>query len=70
MPDLTIKAMAEAASDRLANTPTIARNSYIHPAVIDLNERPIEDRAPLLDKRATVENLRQSEEALLTFLSS
>ena len=32
----TIKAMAEAAVERLHNTPTIARNSYIHPAVIDL----------------------------------
>lgn len=32
----TIKAMAEAASERLANTPTVARNSYIHPAVVDL----------------------------------
>ncbi|KIN63450.1 DNA topoisomerase [Sulfitobacter noctilucicola] len=34
--DATIKAMAEAASDVLNNTPTIARNSYIHPAVIDM----------------------------------
>lgn len=34
--EATIKAMAEAASARLANTPTIARNSYIHPDVIDL----------------------------------
>lgn len=32
----TIKAMAEAAAERLNNTPTVARNSYIHPAVIDL----------------------------------
>jgi DNA topoisomerase I len=35
-----IKAMAEAAADRLSNTPTIARNSYIHPDVIALSEEP------------------------------
>lgn len=32
----TIKEMAQAAADRLHNTPSIARSSYIHPAVIDL----------------------------------
>ena len=32
----TIKGMAEAASEALANTPTVARNSYIHPKVIAL----------------------------------
>lgn len=32
----TIKEIAQAAADRLHNTPTVARNSYIHPAVIDL----------------------------------
>lgn len=32
----TIKDMALAAATRLHNTPTVARNSYIHPAVIDL----------------------------------
>lgn len=34
--DLSIKAIAEAASEDLGNTPTIARNSYIHPAVVAL----------------------------------
>ncbi len=34
--DLSIKTIAEAASDDLGNTPTIARNSYIHPAVVAL----------------------------------
>lgn len=44
----TIKAMAEAASDVLNNTPTIARSSYIHPAVIDLagSEPPQVDVKP------------------------
>lgn len=32
----TIKAMAEAAAEQLSNTATVARNSYIHPRVIDL----------------------------------
>lgn len=32
----TVKAMSEAAAEQLSNTPTVARNSYIHPQVIDL----------------------------------
>lgn len=32
----TIKDMAQAAAQQLSNTATVARNSYIHPAVIDL----------------------------------
>lgn len=35
---VTISAMCDHVSDRLGNTPTITRNSYIHPAVIDLVE--------------------------------
>ncbi|MEM1375802.1 MAG: DNA topoisomerase IB [Pseudomonadota bacterium] len=35
---ITIKGMAEAASERLTNTPAIARSSYIHPRVIELTE--------------------------------
>lgn len=34
----TIKALSEAASDWLGNTPTIARNSYIHPAIIEASQ--------------------------------
>lgn len=33
---LTLKAMSETAAERLHNTPTICRSSYIHPCVIDL----------------------------------
>jgi len=33
---VTIKAMAEAASEELHNTPAIARRSYVHPEVIGL----------------------------------
>ena len=32
----SIKAVSEAAAARLGNTPTIARNSYIHPRVIEM----------------------------------
>ena len=59
----SIKAIAEAAAERLANTPTVARNSYIHPAVIDLAggealEMETKGKAGLL----------ASEKRLLTFL--
>lgn len=42
---LTVKAMAAAAAAaaQLGNTPTIARNSYIHPDVIALAETGVED---------------------------
>lgn len=32
----SIKAISEAAADRLGNTPTIARNSYIHPTIVEM----------------------------------
>ncbi|MGB6231711.1 MAG: hypothetical protein WBF53_16460 [Litorimonas sp.] len=47
--DVTIKALSEAAAERLHNTPSIARNSYIHPRVIDLAERTSADREAALD---------------------
>ena len=37
---VTVSLMAKAAAERLANTPSIARNSYIHPKVIGLAKRP------------------------------
>ncbi|MEM8579316.1 MAG: DNA topoisomerase IB [Pseudomonadota bacterium] len=57
----TIKARAEAAAQVLHNTPTIARNSYIHPAAIDLTAPP-----PVPDGPA---GLRQAERALLALIS-
>lgn len=60
---VTIKAMSEAAAEALHNTPTIARNSYIHPEVIALAENwrdvTVPDNPPAL---------RQSERALLDLL--
>ncbi|QFT78315.1 DNA topoisomerase IB [Erythrobacter sp. THAF29] len=35
----TISSMLEEVSDKLGNTPVVARNSYIHPAVIDILSR-------------------------------
>ena len=56
--------MAEAASERLANTPAIARSSYIHPDVIALTE----DRGPLESDFEEVRGLRQSEARLLSLI--
>ncbi|MEJ6398580.1 DNA topoisomerase IB [Yoonia sp. 208BN28-4] len=59
----SIKDMAEAAAQRLHNTATIARNSYIHPAVIDLAGEDIDSPA-----QATPSGLRAAERRLLQFL--
>ena len=61
---VTIKAMAEAAAERLANTPTIARNSYIHPDVIALAEAP--DRLPV--DPPEIGGLRQDERRLIALI--
>lgn len=63
--DVTIKAMAEAAAKRLHNTPTVARNSYIHPAVIALSEGEVFDLLPV--KRS---GLFVAEQSLLALLQS
>jgi DNA topoisomerase-1 len=44
---LTIKALSEGVAERLGNTPTIARQSYIHPAVMALVDRQAKWRAGL-----------------------
>lgn len=62
--EATIKQMAEAASETLHNTPTIARNSYIHPAVIDLAGAS----APRV-KPVEKDGLRVLEQRLLGFLA-
>ncbi|SPH19532.1 hypothetical protein ASD8599_00258 [Ascidiaceihabitans donghaensis] len=58
----TILAMTQAAADCLHNTPTIARNSYVHPKVIALHDSPPPDipNGP--------QGLRQAERALLSLL--
>lgn len=44
---LTIKALMEAVSEKLGNTPAIARKSYVHPAVVALVGRQIKWRKGL-----------------------
>ena len=59
----TIKSVSEAAAERLQNTPTIARKSYIHPAVIEL----VGEEAKL-PKPERLPGLASGEGALLAFL--
>ncbi len=63
--DATIKAMAEAASVQLSNTPTVARNSYIHPSVIDLA-----GAEPLTIEKVRKSGLFAVEARLLSFLET
>lgn len=62
----TIRAMSEAAAERLANTPTIARTSYIHPDVIALAGTGIEP----VDDPSAPSGLRKGEAQLLHHLRS
>ena len=66
---LSLKALAEAVSERLGNTPAIARKSYIHPAVIALVDRQVKWRAGLKLPRATAW-LSPHERALIALLES
>ena len=59
----TIRQMAEAAADRLHNTPAIARKSYVHPAVIAA-AGGLPDLPPPVD----LPGLRVAERAFLGFL--
>lgn len=61
--EATIRAMTEAAAAALANTATVARNSYVHPAVIGLAGS---EPQPLPDARR---GLSKAETGLLTLLS-
>ena len=67
---VTIKAMSEAAAATLYNTPTICRNSYIHPAIIDLADMPPKEKERLLKKLKgdTQRGLRKSEAQCLAYL--
>ena len=66
---LSVKALAEHVSDRLGNTPAIARKSYIHPAVIALVDRQIAWREKLKLPRTT-RGLDHYERALIELLES
>ncbi len=64
---LTLKALMEEVSDKLGNTPAIARKSYVHPAVIALLDRQIEWREDLRLPRKT-RWLSREERGLLELL--
>ncbi|CAM4387172.1 DNA topoisomerase IB [Palleronia rufa] len=65
---LSIKAMAEAAALTLGNTPSIARNSYIHPKVIALTETDLPDRRGIAARAPARRGLRATERAVLALL--
>ena len=67
----TIKALSEAAARTLHNTPTVARNSYVHPAVIELATLDDASRSDIFTRLDAVPDrsgLRAGEAALATFL--
>ncbi|RVV97519.1 DNA topoisomerase IB [Mesobaculum littorinae] len=61
---VTIKGMSEAAAKRLANTPAIARTSYIHPEVIALAEDP----EALPQDLPQIRGLREDERRLMALI--
>lgn len=68
--EVTIKAIAEAAAERLNNTPAIAQKSYIHPDVLDLARADAgRQYAGMTALDPPTGGFRRGEEALLEFLS-
>jgi DNA topoisomerase-1 len=65
--EVRLKEMLEHVSERLGNTPAIARTSYIHPAVIDRIEGQADWRAALKLPRQT-RWLSRAERGLIAFL--
>jgi DNA topoisomerase I len=67
-----ISAVLEEVSDKLGNTPTVARNSYIHPAVIDIlsRENGWENWRENLQLPRSTRYLTRHERGLLAFLES
>ncbi|HSQ96971.1 MAG TPA: DNA topoisomerase IB [Croceibacterium sp.] len=66
---LSIKALMEEVSDKLGNTPAIARKSYVHPAVVALVDRQAKWRKRLKLPRKT-RWLSREERGLLELLKS
>ena len=69
---LTIKEMTAAAAKSLCNTPTIARNSYIHPKVIALTELEPAERLQRIEqaRECRISGLTVEEGMLCGFLES
>ncbi|WP_305095589.1 DNA topoisomerase IB [Croceibacterium aestuarii] len=66
---LTIKALMELVSERLGNTPAVARRSYVHPAVVALVDRQLKWREALQLPRKT-KWLGRTERGLLELLEN
>lgn len=67
----TIKALCDAAAERLRNTPAICRGSYVHPAVIALTEMDEEERkAVFVDIPSRPNGLRKAERGMLRLLEA
>jgi DNA topoisomerase-1 len=66
---LTIKALMEEVSQKLGNTPAIARKSYVHPAVVALVDRQLKWRKALKLPRKT-KWLSREERGLLDLLDA
>lgn len=66
---LTLKALMEEVSDKLGNTPAIARKSYVHPAVVALVDLQAKWRASLKLPRKT-KWLSRAERGLLELLEA
>ncbi|RVT83528.1 DNA topoisomerase IB [Rhodobacteraceae bacterium CCMM004] len=64
----TVTLMAEAASERLANTPAVARSAYIHPKVLGLVDWSGNRRQRLVDGAPEIRDLRRAERALLSLI--
>jgi DNA topoisomerase-1 len=69
-PDIALKTMLEAVSDRLGNTPAIVRKSYVHPAVIGAarGEAPIAELPARLPRKTRW--LSRVERGLIDFLET
>ena len=64
---VTLKEMLEIVSDELGNTPTIARKSYVHPALIDLAKSGAH-WDPNMKLPRTMRHLDRYERGLIAFL--
>ncbi|MGK7652030.1 DNA topoisomerase IB [Roseovarius sp. B08] len=68
--EISIRALAEAAAERLHNTPAIAQKSYIHPDVLELGRLKAGTHGAEIPKiRTSGDGFRRGEEALIKFIS-
>jgi DNA topoisomerase-1 len=67
---VNVASMAKAAAERLDNTPTVCRKSYIHPSVINLSDLAGPEREKILSGVAPddLPEMRAAERHLLAFL--